>query len=468
MGVNALILGVIGQGVVVVVESSLLLVLAVTLLFFDPVITIFTVAFFALIGLALHRIISGWASRLGRQTQDTQIASFEAVQDALRTYREVTVTGRRGMFVERFQALRWQAAHAQASLQVVGQISKYVFEIALIIGGALLALSQFLTRDLTSAIAGIAVFLTAASRVMPSLLRLQSAALQIRANSGSAQLTLDLSAALDEDARDQHVLPPEVAERVARGLREGFPGFRADLRMVGVSITYPGAGSPAVRDVTLVVPQATSLGVVGSTGAGKSTLADLALGVLSPDTGIVTVSGVDPVTAVETWPGAIAYVPQDISVLNTDIRGNVALGLPRELVSDDRVWEALEQAHLADFLREEREGLDTVVGEHGMRLSGGQRQRLGLARALYTRPRLIVLDEATSALDAETESAISRSIADLSGSVTLLIIAHRLATIRACDQVAYLEGGRLAALGTFDEVRSKAAGLDRQARLLGL
>jgi len=164
----------------------------------------------------------------------------------------------------------------------------------------------------------------------------------------------------------------------------------------------------------------------------------------------------------------MAYVPQEVSVLNGTIRSNVALGLPEDSISDDLVWEALQRAHLADMLRAEREGLDTVVGEHGVRLSGGQRQRLGLARALYTRPRLMVLDEATSALDAETERAVSDALQELEGDVTLVIVAHRLATIRHCTQVVYIEQGRIEAIGSFDHVRSSQPNFDRQAQLLGL
>ena len=153
---------------------------------------------------------------------------------------------------------------------------------------------------------------------------------------------------------------------------------------------------------------------------------------------------------------------------NGTVRENVALGLPVEIIDDDWIWDALNRAHLAEFLRDAREGLDTVIGEHGIKLSGGQRQRLGIARALYTRPKLLVLDEATSALDAETEQAISQTLQELGGNVTTVTIAHRLATIRHCDLVVYLEGGRVQAQGSFSEVRAAAPQFDKQAQLLGL
>jgi ABC-type multidrug transport system fused ATPase/permease subunit len=207
---------------------------------------------------------------------------------------------------------------------------------------------------------------------------------------------------------------------------------------------------------------------VGSTGAGKSTLADVILGVVDPDFGSVLISGVDPRTAVGRWPGAVAYVPQTVGLTEGSIRENVALGLPDLAIDDAMVWEALERAHLATFLRDTREGLDTIVGERGVRLSGGQRQRLGIARALYTRPLMLVLDEATSALDAETEQAITETLQALEGDVTTITIAHRLATIRFADEVVFMRHGVIEARGTFEEVRASTPDFERQAHLLGL
>lgn len=471
IGVNAITLGVLGQGVILLSESVLLGVLAIGLLFIDPLVTVFTVLFFAAVGFGLHRAIAGWAARLGRESSDAQIESYEAVQEVLRTYREMSVMGRLALFVERFWSLRTLSARVQADLQVLGQIAKYVFEVALVIGGALLAASQLLSRDLSAAVAVIAVFLAAASRVVPSLLRLQSAAMQVRREAGYAQSTFALARELDEDVGApgrRWTIEADVRAQVKAGMRDGYPGFEAEVSLNAVSITYPGTQRPAADRITLHIPPASSLAIVGATGAGKSTIVDIILGVLVPDEGEVLLSHMLPGDAIARWPGGVAYVPQDIAIVNADVRHNVALGLPDDLIDDDRVWESLERSHLASFLRAHREGLTTVVGEHGVRLSGGQRQRLGLARALYTRPRLLVLDEATSALDAETEATIGQSIADLSGDVTAIVIAHRLATIRTCTQVAYVEDGRLAALGTFDEVRASSVALDRQATLLGL
>jgi len=470
-GVNETILGILGNAVIIASELALVVVLIVGLSVVDLLVTVFTIVFFVLVGLALHKILANWAGRLGAQLSQVEVASYSTVQEVLRTYREVTVVGRRNMYVDRIRGLRWQAAAVQADLQIVNQVSKYVFEIALVFGGGLLAISQLLTRDATAALSVIVVFLAAASRMMPSLLRMQSSSLSIRSSAGTAEFTLGLAKELEKEQREGRrtiTLDSETRWRVESGVREGHPNFIPEVRLAEVGLTYPHATEPAISGITLNVNSGTSLALVGSTGAGKSTLADLILGVLVPDTGTVTIGGQEPSVAIAQSPGAITYVPQDIPVVNGTIRDNVSLGLPQDLVLDDRIWEALERAQLAVFLTDQREGLGTVVGEHGMRLSGGQRQRLGLARAFYTRPKLIVLDEATSALDAETEHAVSKTLVDMDGDVTLIIIAHRLATIRHCDQVAYFEHGHMAAIGTFEEVRDRAPDFDRQAQLLGL
>jgi ABC-type multidrug transport system fused ATPase/permease subunit len=469
-GVNAATIGILGQGVIVLSETALIVVLLIGLLLIDPVLTLFTVVFFAGIALLLSRVMSAWAHRLGSDASAAEIEGFVSVQEAVHTYRETAVTGRHPVYLARFRGLRTKAAYTQADIAVMTQVSKYVFEAALIIGGGLLVASQAVSSDLTTALTTIVVYLAAATRIMPSMLRIQAGLLTMRTSSGLAAPTLALADAL----RDQEVSAPSITDsddgssRLAAGVLTGFDGFDPSVTLRDVSFTYPGQERPAIDAVTLSIDPGSSLAVVGTTGAGKSTLADLILGVLSPDAGNVHVGGVSPAEAIRNWPGALAYVPQEVGLVDGTVRDNVALCLPVALVDDDRVWEALERAHVADVIRDLPGQLDAPIGEDGVRLSGGQRQRLGIARALYTRPRLIVLDEATSALDAETERAVGRTMADLEGDVTLVVIAHRLATIRTLDTVAYLSDGRLVARGSFDEVRVLVPAFDEQATLLGI
>lgn len=466
-GVQAMTVGVLGQSVVIATEVALVSVLLIGLLAVDPILTLFTAAFFMLIAAALHLLLAKWALRIGQRQARATAASTAAIQESLRGYREVTVSGRRGVYTGRFHDLVWQVARVQSDGMMIQTIGKYVFEVSLIVGAGLLVLAQMAAGTVTEAAAIIVVFFAAASRIMPALMRLQGATLSLKMSTGVAQLSIDLI----EDLNESEPVEPvsiTVLERMHSESMAGYPGFDGSVDLDSVCLSYPEASVPALDEVCLTVPSGRSLALVGSTGAGKSTLADVILGVITPDAGLALVGGQPPSQSVLRWPGAMAYIPQDIAIINGTVRENVAMGLPENLAHDDRVWEALERARLADFLLSTREGLDTVVGEHGVKLSGGQRQRLGIARALYTRPRLLVMDEATSALDADTEAAVTDTFSSMSGEVTLVIIAHRLATIRHSDQVAYLHEGRLISSGSFSDVRGEVPDFERQAQLLGL
>jgi ABC-type multidrug transport system fused ATPase/permease subunit len=388
----------------------------------------------------------------------------------LNTYREVSVSGRRVLFIADFKGLRWQAARVQADTYVLYQVGKYVFEVSLIVGGGLLVLIMSGTRDITAAVAIITVFLASSSRIFPSLMRMQTSLAKIRESAGTAEYTYKLVDDLDA-AEKQLATPPLISmsgKQFNEVIHAGYEGFKGHVDCTNVTVTYPGADRPALNNVSLSISSGQSAAFVGATGSGKTTLADVIMGLIRPESGRVQISGLTPAEAVQTWPGTIAYVPQDIKVIAGTVRQNVALGIPQNEIDDDLVWDALERAHLAEFLSEERLGIETQVGEHGVQLSGGQRQRLGIARGLYSRPRFLVLDEATSALDAETEQAITETLENLGGQVTLLVVAHRLATIRNVNQVIYLNQGMVMGQGTFDEVRAAVPDFDSQARLMGL
>lgn len=470
-GVGAATVSLLGSAITIAAESFLFLIVGLSLFLIDPILTLAAIGIFAVIVLVSHRELTRRSTRNARIMTDASIDTLAAVSEALQTYREATVLNRRDLYLARYERLIGTYAKATASTAYILEVPKYVLEATLYLAILLLAVFQFLTKDLAAATATVAVFLAAGTRVTPAMLRLQGAGITIRNASVQAQPTFYMADFLGLTSDEEYVaVASQVpdAEAIKARIAAGHADFDASIVVTDASVTYVGAGSPALLDATFTAAAGTSVALVGSTGAGKSTLADVILGVLDPQSGTVRISGVTPREAIARWPGAIAYVPQQVALVFGTVRDNVALGLPRDAIDDDLVWEALDRAHLAAFLREGREGLDTMIGERGVRLSGGQRQRLGIARALYTRPRLVVLDEATSALDAETEVAIIKTLDALEGEVTTITVAHRLATVRRADQLLYLENGRIISRGTFDEVRASVEGFDRQASLLGL
>ena len=471
-GVGAATVSVLGSAIIIASEIFLFAIVALALLLVDPLTTLGAIVLFGVVVLVMHRFLSRRGAKNSKIITDSSIDTLSAVSEALQTYRETTVLSRRELYIAKYQGLIGNYARATASNAYIMEIPKYVLEATLYLSVLALAVSQFLTKDIDDAAASVALFIAAGSRVVPALLRLQGASITIRNASVQAQPTFYLAEHLKQDTSDQSVIDraknPLSAAAIKSRIASGHGDFDATLRVDDVSVTYFAATTPALRSTSFTLESGQSCALVGSTGAGKSTLADVIIGVIEPDQGFVTVGGLTPREAIAQYPGAISYVPQAVALVAGSVRENVALGLPAEAIDDSLVWEALERSHLAEFLRENREGLDTMIGERGVRLSGGQRQRLGIARALYTRPRLLVLDEATSALDSETEQAIINTLDELEGEVTTVTVAHRLATVRRADQLLYLQHGEVVARGTFEEVRSQVTDFDRQASLLGL
>jgi ABC-type multidrug transport system fused ATPase/permease subunit len=247
-----------------------------------------------------------------------------------------------------------------------------------------------------------------------------------------------------------------------------YPEFIPSVKIKNLHLHYPKERNFSIMDMNLEIEPGMSVAFVGPSGAGKSTLIDLLLGVLEPLGGGVLISNVEPKVATASWPGAISYVPQDSFIIPGTIKDNVSLGYESDVFTNENVERALKLASMWDFASRLPHGIDTMVGESGVALSGGQKQRLGIARALFTCPKLIVLDESTSSLDGQTEADVTASISSLSGETTVLVVAHRLSTVRNADLVVYIEEGKIVHKGTFSEVRQSVPDFDKQAALMGL
>lgn len=436
----------------IVTDTLTLIAIVVVLALTSPGITLLTVVLFGAAVVGLQLSLRRVQSRIGEESAESNLQAWSYMMPALDGFREARLTSSTQIFVAGFRTAKLRNAEASRRLAIVSELPRYALEIGFVIMIACIALLLFTSGDSTQALTVLGVFAAASVRGLPTLNRVAGSLAIVRAGRVGLRIVTETAAELDAD-----------------GTHDETPGrtapYGGDIELHNLGFTFPDADKPVLAAIDLRIPANSTTAFVGASGAGKTTLLDLILGLLEPTTGTVTCGGREISEDLTGWYAGLGVVPQDVFVINASLRANVAFGVPAEEIDEQRVQEVLQIARLSSLVSSLPDGLDTLLGERGARLSGGQRQRLGLARALYRRPTVLVLDEATSALDNETEHEITEALAALSGSLTILIVAHRLSTVRDADSLVFLRDGRLQAQGTFAQLRAASSDFARLVQL---
>lgn len=434
----------------VITEGVLLLLIVAAFFFIDPVASLFVLFYFALIIVIIQLVVGRALRQVGIDVSEGNIECVEVLNDTANAFREIVVFNKRSFFLDLFTASRSRTAQSAGAQIFLTGMPRYIVETALILGVVIFVGFQFLSGQLASGFVTIGVFLTGGVRIMGSLLPLQNAISGVKIQVEQAKLAQQILA--EHPASDGVHQTNAKEDPPARQSANSAPAALS-VEISDVTFQYPGASRAAISNVSLSIKAGQHVALIGPSGAGKTTLVDLILGLVQPTVGSISVGnpGIPPTDLIEK--GLVSYVPQQPGIVSGSLAANVALGVPAEDIDVEKVWRCLESAFLTDYVTELPEGIYSSVGSQANALSGGQVQRLGLARALYTDPKIIVLDEATSALDASSEAFISESISRLGTDVTVIVIAHRLSTVQFADKVFVLQDGEVVASGKFADLR---------------
>ena len=458
-GVEHLVTGAVTSLVMLASDLVLLLVILIGLMMVDPITSIGTFIIFTGIAFILYFLLHKRVVILNTKTAYQSIYFNQKVSEGINSFRDLLIKGGREFYVNEIRKTKMQLASYDAEIKFIPNINKYTIEISVILGIAVIAGIQFYLFDSNRAIAVISVFLAASTRIAPAIIRLQQNVIAVKSSLSAAKPTFELIEELNG---------VKELEKTETLITTNHKDFSPRVNLNNLKFTYSDAINDTIQDISLEISDGKFVAFVGPSGGGKSTLVDLVLGLLAPSSGSITISGLTPLDAIKKWPGSIGYVPQDVFIENSTVKENICLGFNPDLVADDLVWQALDLADLSDFVKGLEGQLSYRISDAGKNLSGGQRQRLGIARALLTKPKIVIFDEATSALDAETENRVSESILKLTGECTVIFIAHRLSVVRSADMIYYIDKGRIVNQGTFEELRSINADFNNQANFMGI
>ncbi len=458
-GVENLVTGAVTNLVFIASDLVLLLVILIGLMLVDPISSIGTFFMFTGIAFLLYFLLHKRVAILHSKFAYQSIYFNQKVSEGINSFRDLFIKGGREFYVNEIRKSKMQIAGYDAEIKFIPSIGKYTIEISVILGIAVIGGIQFYLFDSNRAIAVISVFLAASTRIAPAIIRLQQNVIAVKSSLSAAKPTFEL---IDE------LNGVKELERTETVIRSSHTDFSPRVKLSNLKFIYSDATDETIQDISLDVTEGKFIAFVGPSGGGKSTLIDLILGLLAPSSGSITISGLKPVDAIKKWPGSIGYVPQDVFIENSTVKENICLGFNPDSVPDELVWQALQLADLSEFVNGLEGQLSYRISDAGKNLSGGQRQRLGIARALLTKPKIVIFDEATSALDAETENRVSESILKLTGECTVIFIAHRLSVVRSADMIYYIDKGKIVSQGTFDELRKLNADFNNQANFMGI
>ena len=454
-GVDASINSFLLPGATLLGEAVTLIVVIVTLAVVQPLLAFATLAYLATLGGVLFFWIAGHARKAGEVNVNYSVRSARLILEVIASMKEVTLRNKESEVADIIAKSRESSVQARANLQFLNQLPRYALDAGLVGGFLVIGGVGYLLGGIDQAIVAIGLFGLAGFRVAPSVIRFQQVLSQMIA---AAEFPRQVLAEIADVERGRKM--------VLTGLKK-VPDKWSTITCEDVTFQYSPTATPAVKNVSIEIPFGSTVAFVGASGSGKSTMVDLLLSLLDPTSGRITIDGTPLAEMRASWRSRVGYVPQDVVLFDATIAQNVALTWGEEFDSI-KVNDALDQAQLSGIVSAEGGGIDSRVGERGLALSGGQRQRLGIARALYSEPLVLVLDEATSALDTTTESLVMEGLEAIEGNITKIIVAHRLATIRHADLIFFMQGGVVAGSGTFDELIAKFPDFARQATLAGL
>jgi ATP-binding cassette subfamily C protein len=446
-------------------ETMLFVVICIGFLFVDPWTTLGAVLYFGLIAFVMQYFVGSLMTKAGQVSADGAVAANTAISDLLSVFRELLVLGKRDKYINEIHRARAAAADSAANQYYLSGMPRYIIEAALLVGVALFVLAQALAGDIVKSAATIGVFLSGGFRLTAAMLPLQNALLTINAVIPSARTAQEILA-LKIKTEERHGVRVSLRGETGSFVTGGSLNSPIGIEFTSVSFSYPDSDQTALNNVSFEIQPGTQVALMGPSGAGKSTIADLLCAVLTPTSGTIVRTESSILLEDFSRQGRVSYVPQRPGLVSGTILENVALAESDEEVNREQALEAMKLANLADLISDLPDGLDTPLGKLQDGLSGGQMQRLGLARALYTKPGLLVMDEATSALDAESEAEIQKALDAMRGKVTVVLIAHRLNTIQHADKVILVEDGQVRDSGTFKELIARNPSVERVVDLM--